>query len=76
MRFATPGRAVPCWTGRSETAFSFFRWRTEDGGSDRRDVPKPTLESGSGRGLTIVESIADRVVYEKGGRKILVEMTL
>ena len=45
-------------------------------GFDRRSVPKPTLESGSGRGLTIVESIADRVAYEKGGRKILVEMTL
>ena len=45
-------------------------------GFERRNVPEPELESDSGRGLLIVESIADRVVYEKGGRKILVEMAL
>lgn len=73
-----------CHSGQS---CAMLDWTTRNGvlifsvedrgrGFDRRSVPKPTLESGSGRGLTIVESIADRVVYEKGGRKILVEMTL
>lgn len=45
-------------------------------GFDRRDICKPCVEDGRGRGLFIIESISDSVAYEDGGRCVNVSMTL